>query len=68
MIVKTKPSQPRTFASLVLAWRNAHKLSQPKAAALLGVPYRTFQDWEYGRRSPRGLARELISAKLTRKT
>jgi DNA-binding transcriptional regulator YiaG len=52
------------FAALVLKWRTARQLSQPAAAALLGVPYRTFQDWEYGRRAPRGLALELITGKL----
>jgi DNA-binding transcriptional regulator YiaG len=52
------------FAGLVLKWRMARNLTQPKAATVLGVPYRTFQDWEAGRRTPRGLALELITAKL----
>lgn len=52
------------FAALVLHWRIKRRLSQPDAALRLGVPYRTFQDWEYGRRSPRGLARQLITEKL----
>ena len=56
-----------TFAKLVLRWRMRQKLSQPKAAKLLGVPYRTFQDWEYGNRAPLGLARVLITAKLKEK-
>ena len=53
-----------TFAALVLRWRTLRQLSQAKAAALLGVPHRTFQDWEYGRRAPKGLALELITHKL----
>jgi DNA-binding transcriptional regulator YiaG len=66
--VKTDPPpRHQAFSALVLKWRSSRKLTQPKAAALLGVPYRTFQDWEYGRRAPRGLALELITAKLTRK-
>ena len=65
---KRTPARPLNgdFARLVLKWRMKRKLSQPRAAARLGVPYRTFQDWEYGRRSPRGLARALITAKLAK--
>lgn len=65
------PAKPRQtprgkqFAALVLKWRNAQQLSQPKAAERLGVPYRTFQDWEYGQREPRGLARVLITRRLS---
>jgi DNA-binding transcriptional regulator YiaG len=54
------------FQSLVLKWRTKRKLSQAAAAAELGVPYRTFQDWEYGRRAPQGLARTLIARSMLR--
>jgi DNA-binding transcriptional regulator YiaG len=62
---RAKSTEP--FRALVARWRTSRKLSKVDAAALLGVPYRTFQDWEYGRRTPQGLALELIAAKLTRK-
>jgi DNA-binding transcriptional regulator YiaG len=55
------------FAALVLQWRKERGLSQAKAAALLGVHLRTFQDWQYGRRKPSGLSLKLITAKLTEK-
>jgi DNA-binding transcriptional regulator YiaG len=58
------PRRHQAFSALVLEWRTARKLTQAKAAALLGVPLRTFQDWEYARRAPQGLALELITAKL----
>ena len=35
-------------------------LSQTRFAALLGVPVRTLQDWEQGRRAPSGAARTLL--------
>ncbi len=35
-------------------------LSQTEFAALLGVSVRTLQDWEQGRRKPRGAARTLL--------
>lgn len=35
-------------------------LTQSEFAALLGISVRTLQDWEQGRRSPRGPARALI--------
>ena len=43
------------------AWRGANAqgrgvFTQVEAAEFLGVPYRTYQDWELGRSSPRGLA------------
>ena len=35
-------------------------LSKSRFAALLGVPVRTLQDWEQGRRAPSGAARTLL--------
>jgi putative transcriptional regulator len=56
----------QTFGELVRAWRERRKLSRVDAARKLGVPLRTLEDWEYGKRTPRGLARELITARLAR--
>lgn len=41
-------------------------LSQAQFAALLGVPKRTLQDWEQGRRQPSGAAKTLIAVALKR--
>lgn len=41
--------------------RQASKLSQSQFAQLLGVSVRTLQQWEQGRRQPRGAARTLIA-------
>lgn len=34
----------------ILAWREAHGLSQADAAEIAGVELRTWQRWEYGER------------------
>jgi DNA-binding transcriptional regulator YiaG len=47
-------TEPLPFADVVRCWRETRKLSKAAAARKLGVPYRTFQDWEYGNRTPRG--------------
>lgn len=49
-----------TFARLVRRWRIARQLSKVEAARNLRVPYRTFQDWEYSRRTPTGIRRRLL--------
>ena len=45
---------------LVAEIRQKTGLSQSKFASLLGVPVRTLQDWEQGRRVPSGAARTLL--------
>lgn len=40
--------------------RAEYGLSQAKFAALLGISVRTLQNWEQGRRHPRGPARVLL--------
>jgi putative transcriptional regulator len=40
--------------------REATGLSQARFAQLLGVPRRTLQEWEQGRRAPSGAARTLL--------
>jgi len=39
-------------------------LTQKKAAELLGVPFRTYQDWEYGKRTPPDYVMQLVIDKL----
>lgn len=45
----------------VVRARAASSLSQAEFAALLGVSLRTLQQWEQGRREPRGAAKTLIA-------
>ena len=40
--------------------RERYKLSQTEFAALLGISLKTLQNWEQGRRTPRGAARVLL--------
>jgi DNA-binding transcriptional regulator YiaG len=54
------------FKDLVLGYRDRHALTQAAAAKRLGVPHRTWQDWEYGRRTPRGFALQALKARLSR--
>jgi putative transcriptional regulator len=44
----------------VASIRAHYGLSQTKFAALLGISVRTLQNWEQGRRQPRGPARVLL--------
>ena len=54
----------RTFAQVVRAWRRKRRLARVDAARELAVPLRTLEDWEYGKRTPRGIARQLIINRL----
>lgn len=40
--------------------RARYGLSQARFATLLGISFRTLQNWEQGRRSPRGPAKVLL--------
>ena len=40
--------------------RESYKLSQSQFAGLLGISIKTLQNWEQGRRTPRGPARVLL--------
>jgi len=59
-------ARPKLFKTLVRQWRKARGLTRADAARRLGVPYRTLEDWEAGRRTPRGLGLELITSKLSK--
>ena len=47
-------------------WREAQKLTQVAAAKQLGVPAKTYIDWEQGRRIPRGLAYDELLERISR--
>ena len=49
----SEPSPPRTI-------REKLQLSQVAFANLMGVSVRTLQDWEQGRRNPKGPAKSLL--------
>lgn len=62
-ILAENETAARTFElpeSDVATIREAYGLSQTKFAALLGISVRTLQNWEQGRRMPRGPARVLL--------
>jgi DNA-binding transcriptional regulator YiaG len=55
----------KTFAQALRRWRKAQGgITKAEAARRLGVPYRTWQNWELGINEPRGLARRLILESL----
>jgi predicted transcriptional regulator len=61
---KRKRSGENDFGSLALKWRDRHNLTRVEAARQLGVPYRTLEDWEAARRTPRSILRDLLSKKF----
>jgi DNA-binding transcriptional regulator YiaG len=59
-VVKTIKLRQKLNSRLKL-WRSAKGISQRQAAEILGISKRTLQEWEQGRRAPRGLALETLS-------
>ncbi|MCI0741360.1 MAG: helix-turn-helix domain-containing protein [Gemmataceae bacterium] len=56
-----KPSRVTEFAAPdVVAVRKGLKKSQAEFATMIGVSVATLQNWEQGRRQPRGPARALL--------
>jgi DNA-binding transcriptional regulator YiaG len=60
------------LGELLQAWRGADFLgrgtfTQNEAAAFLGVPLRTYQEWEQGRCAPTGLALKTVLSLIKRK-
>ena len=53
-------------SSEIIAARNALKMTQSQFAGLLKVSVRTLQDWEQGRRQPKGPAQSLIKVAIAR--
>lgn len=55
----------KPFALLISAHRKRLGLTQPAAAALFhGLSLRTWQDWEYGERTPPEWSQRLILERL----
>jgi putative transcriptional regulator len=62
-ILRDSESAARTIEipeANVAAIREGYGLSQAKFASLMGISVRTLQNWEQGRRIPRGPARVLL--------
>lgn len=62
-ILRGEKEASRTFkieAPDVARIREKYELSQSEFAALLGISVKTLQNWEQGRRTPRGAARVLL--------
>ena len=62
-ILRGEKEASRTFnveAPNVKEIRERFELSQTEFAALLGISIKTLQNWEQGRRKPRGAARVLL--------
>lgn len=62
-ILRGERTASRTFlveSPDVRGIRERFELSQSEFAGLLGVSIKTLQNWEQGRRSPRGAARVLL--------
>lgn len=53
-----------SFDELVRQWRETRELTKVDAAKRLGIPLRTLEDWEAGRRTPRGIARRMLESKF----
>ena len=52
-----------TIGDRLKAWRESRRLTQPEAATCLGIPFRTYQNYEGGVRPPKADAfRAFISA------
>ena len=63
------PRQSKTtFGNLVRQWRAARHLTRTAASKHLKIPLRTLEDWETGRRTPRGIARRILETKFSKVT
>jgi DNA-binding transcriptional regulator YiaG len=57
---RTSNIKHQTFRTIVRNWRSARQLSRAEAGRQLGVPYRTLEDWEAGKKIPTGIRRRLL--------
>jgi DNA-binding transcriptional regulator YiaG len=54
------------FSDALRSWRARRKLTQAVAARLIGVPIRTWQNWEIGWRVPRQYHQRLVLEAIRR--
>jgi DNA-binding transcriptional regulator YiaG len=62
---ENKPErEQRGKSSKLRRWRKARGLTNEAAAEFIGVPLRTFEDWQSGRRSPAALSAAALAEKI----
>ncbi len=59
-------SKEQSLPDALRAWRARSGMSQSEAARRLRIPVDTLQNWEIGRRTPRGFALVQLQAMLRR--
>lgn len=65
---KTARSNRRPNVPAILKrWREGKGYTKADAARHLDIPYRTFQDWELGNRTPRGFTLRALLAEVKRR-
>ncbi len=62
----SKPANDPPLPDALRAWRARARLSQSEAARRLRISVDTLQNWESGRRTPRGFALVQLRALLRR--
>lgn len=55
---RVNKKEKEAFAAVLKAWRQRKGFSQSQAAAKLGIPIYTLQNWEIARTKPVGFAHE----------
>jgi DNA-binding transcriptional regulator YiaG len=63
---RSAPSAMKSLSERLVDWRKRKDFSQSEAALKLRVSKRTLQEWEHGRAEPRHLARDAITAVISR--
>jgi DNA-binding XRE family transcriptional regulator len=58
------PKGKEEFANLLVKWRLKHGWNREESAAKLGVPHRTLQEWEQGRRLPSKMAQRGVVSRM----
>jgi DNA-binding transcriptional regulator YiaG len=61
--IKSAASLP----TILKKWRAAKGYTKADAARHMDIPYRTFQDWELGNRTPSGFTLRAILAEVKRR-
>jgi DNA-binding transcriptional regulator YiaG len=57
---RVSKKEKQAFAAVLKAWRRRKGFSQSQAAAKLGIPIDTLQNWEIARTKPVGFAHEAL--------
>lgn len=64
-----KPKKPKTgWAKTLSTKRRKTGLTQQQAAALVGIPFRTWRSWENEQRTPHSIVQQYVLSKLSAKS